>query len=134
VVTGRWFGGSNERLRDVARVTDLPILKKDFIASERQIVEAKRLGASAVLLTAGILSASALARLIGAALRHDMTPFVEAASGRELAGVVEYSIRVCVPGWTSVSVTVYPSPSAASRNRRLRPLPQSTVFTVECHE
>ncbi|MEA2496815.1 MAG: indole-3-glycerol phosphate synthase [Thermoleophilaceae bacterium] len=89
VVTGRWFGGSNELLRDVARVTDLPILKKDFIASERQIVEAKRLGASAVLLTAGILSASALARLIGAALRHDMTPFVEAASERELAGVVD---------------------------------------------
>jgi indole-3-glycerol phosphate synthase len=69
VVTGRWFGGSDELLRDVARVTDLPILKKDFITSERQIVEAKRLGASA--------------------LRHDMTPFVEAANERELAGVVD---------------------------------------------
>ena len=89
VVTGRWFGGDDEMLRDVARLTDLPILKKDFIASERQIVEAKRLGASAVLLTARILSASALARLIAAALRHGVTPFVEAADEHELAAVVD---------------------------------------------
>jgi indole-3-glycerol phosphate synthase len=89
VVTGRWFGGSDELLRDVARLTDLPLLKKDFIASERHIVEAKRLGASAVLLTAGILSASALGRLIDAASRHGLTPFVEAASERELAGLVD---------------------------------------------
>jgi len=94
VVTGRWFGGNDELLRDVARLTDLPILKKDFIASERQIVEAKGLGASAVLLTACILSASALARLIRAALRHGMTPFVEASSEDELAAVVD--ARECV--------------------------------------
>jgi indole-3-glycerol phosphate synthase len=89
VVTGRWFGGSDELLRDVARLTDLPILKKDFIANERQIVDAKRLGASAVLLTAGILSASALARLIGITLRHGLTPFVEAAGEHELTAVVD---------------------------------------------
>ena len=37
VVTGRWFGGDDEMLREVAALTDLPLLKKDFITRERQI-------------------------------------------------------------------------------------------------
>ena len=55
VVTGRWFGGNDQMLRDVAGLTDLPLLKKDFITREKQIVAAKEMGASAVLLTAKIL-------------------------------------------------------------------------------
>ncbi|MGH3855068.1 MAG: hypothetical protein ACRDR6_16540 [Pseudonocardiaceae bacterium] len=88
VVTGRWFGGTDEMLRDVARLTNLPILKKDFITTENQIVQAKSMGASAVLLTAQLLPKSVLARLIRTALRHGMTPFVEAVSERELKAVV----------------------------------------------
>jgi indole-3-glycerol phosphate synthase len=88
VVTGRWFGGRAEVLRDVARLTDLPILQKDFIATERQIAEARGLGASAVLLTAGILAPTRLRRLTEAALAAGLTPFVEVASDIELADVV----------------------------------------------
>jgi indole-3-glycerol phosphate synthase len=40
VVTGRWFGGTHEMQRDVARLTNLPIVRKDFIATESQIVHA----------------------------------------------------------------------------------------------
>ncbi len=87
VVTGRWFGGSDNLLRSVAPLTSLPVLKKDFIASERQIVEAKAMGASALLLTAAILRGKALARLIEKTLRHGLTPFVEATSERELEAV-----------------------------------------------
>jgi len=87
VVTGRWFGGSDRMLEDVARLTSLPILKKDFITTESQIVAAKGMGASAILLTARILTRSALRRLIAATLRHGLTPFVEATSERELEAV-----------------------------------------------
>ena len=55
VVTGRWFGGDDQMLLDVAELTDLPLLKKDFITRERQIEAAKEMGASAILLTAQIL-------------------------------------------------------------------------------
>lgn len=88
VVTGRWFGGTDEMLRDVARLTNLPILKKDFITTETQIVQAKSMGASAVLLTARVLPRSVLAHLIVTALRHKLVPFVEAASAGELEAVV----------------------------------------------
>jgi indole-3-glycerol phosphate synthase len=88
VVTGRWFGGTHEMLRDVAQLTHLPIVKKDFIATESQIVHAKALGASAVLLTAGILPRSVLQRLIRTALRHGLTPFVEAVDEPELEAVI----------------------------------------------
>jgi indole-3-glycerol phosphate synthase len=88
VVTGRWFGGTDEMLRDVARLTSLPIPKKDFITTENQIVQAKSMGASAVLLTAGVLPKSVLARLIVTALRHGLTPFVEVADEAEFEAVV----------------------------------------------
>ncbi len=88
VVTGRWFGGTDEMLRDVARLTNLPILKKDFITTETQIVQAKSMGASAVLLTARVLPRSVLAHLITTALRHGLAPFVEAVSEAELEAVV----------------------------------------------
>jgi indole-3-glycerol phosphate synthase len=88
VVTGRWFGGTDEMLRDVARLTSLPILKKDFITTENQISQAKSMGASAVLLTARVLPRSVLAHLIMTALRHGLTPFVEAVSEAELEAVV----------------------------------------------
>ena len=57
VVTGRWFGGDDEMLKEVAQLTDVPLLKKDFTIRESQIAGAKEMGASAILLTARILPA-----------------------------------------------------------------------------
>jgi indole-3-glycerol phosphate synthase len=85
VVTGSWFGGDDNLLREVAALTDKPLLKKDFITSERQIAAARRLGASAVLLTAELLPGELTARLAAAALRHGLTPFVEVANEAQLA-------------------------------------------------
>src|SRR5579859_1289798 len=35
VVTGKWFGGNDAMLTEVAGLTDLPLLKKDFITREK---------------------------------------------------------------------------------------------------
>jgi indole-3-glycerol phosphate synthase len=88
VVTGRWFGGDDEMLREVAGLTDLPLLKKDFITREKQIVAAKEMGASAVLLTAKILPAKTFQHLIELALDHGLTPFVEIVDQTELESVI----------------------------------------------
>jgi indole-3-glycerol phosphate synthase len=88
VVTGRWFGGSDAMLEEVAGLTDVPLLKKDFITRERQIVAAKELGASAVLLTAKILPAKTFQHLIEVALGHGVTPFVEVVDEDELSTVI----------------------------------------------
>ena len=87
VVTGRWFGGELDMLREVAALTSLPLLQKDFITRERQIAEAVELGASAILLTAKLLPQSALPKLIESTLAHGLTPFVEVVDEDELGRV-----------------------------------------------
>ncbi|RSS83346.1 indole-3-glycerol-phosphate synthase [Streptomyces sp. WAC06614] len=84
VVTGRWFGGSPALLRDVAAMTDLPLLQKDFITRKDQIRGAKELGASAVLLTAALLPDTSMRTLVTECLLAGLTPFVEVTSEAEL--------------------------------------------------
>ena len=88
VVTGKWFGGTESMLSEVAELTDLPLLRKDFITREKQIVAAKEMGASAVLLTAKILPAKTFQHLIELALEHGLTPFVEVVDRDELDSVI----------------------------------------------
>ncbi|MFD3514385.1 indole-3-glycerol-phosphate synthase [Streptomyces sp. NPDC058657] len=87
VVTGRWFGGTPDLLRDVAAITKLPLLQKDFITRKDQVRTAKELGASAVLLTAALLPASSMRTLETECLRNGLTPFVEITSEAELESV-----------------------------------------------
>ncbi|MDX3850057.1 indole-3-glycerol-phosphate synthase [Streptomyces sp. AK02-01A] len=84
VVTGRWFGGTTALLRDVAALTDLPLLQKDFITRRDQLRTAKELGASAVLLTAALLPRSSMRTLVIACLSIGLTPFVEVTEAAEL--------------------------------------------------
>lgn len=91
VVTGRWFGGEDAMLDEVAALTDKPILLKDFITRESQVVKAKEQGASAILLTAKILPKSSFQKLIELALEHGLTPFAEVAEPAELENLVRGS-------------------------------------------
>jgi indole-3-glycerol phosphate synthase len=88
VVTGRWFGGNDDMLREVRGLTDLPLLKKDFITREKQVVAAKEMGASAILLTARILPKKPFQHLIETTLEHGLTPFVEIADQDEVDSVI----------------------------------------------
>ena len=53
---GKYFGGSLEDLNIAKASSKLPILRKDFIISEYQIIEAKAHGADLILLIASILT------------------------------------------------------------------------------
>jgi indole-3-glycerol phosphate synthase len=87
VVTGRWFGGTEDMLAEVASLTDKPLLQKDFITKRAQLDRARELGASAVLLTAALLPASAMRRLVDHALELGLTPFVEVVTEAEAESV-----------------------------------------------
>lgn len=87
VVTGRWFGGTEELLREVSAQTRLPLLQKDFITTRRQLLRAQELGVAAVLLTAALLPRAALPDLVEQCLALGLTPFVEVTSEAEIASL-----------------------------------------------
>ena len=66
----RYFGGSNDDLRVARKYNFCPILRKDFIVDEYQIVEAKSIGADAILLIAAALEPKKLKEL--AAFAHSL--------------------------------------------------------------
>ncbi len=51
-----FFGGEDQDLKNVALFTQMPLLRKDFIIDEYQVIESKSIGASAILLIASILT------------------------------------------------------------------------------
>ncbi|MEM6765406.1 MAG: indole-3-glycerol phosphate synthase TrpC [Bacteroidota bacterium] len=58
-----FFGGKNEDLSLARRMNYCPILRKDFIIEEYQIIEARSIGADVILLIAAALTPAKLAEL-----------------------------------------------------------------------
>jgi indole-3-glycerol phosphate synthase len=78
------FGGSLEDLACVAAAVSVPVLRKDFILDELQLLEARAAGASAVLLIVRALSADRLRALARAARDTGLGVLVEVHSEAEL--------------------------------------------------
>jgi indole-3-glycerol phosphate synthase len=58
-----FFGGKNSDLTEARKFNYCPILRKDFVISEYQIIEARSIGADAILLIAACLEKDELHRL-----------------------------------------------------------------------
>ncbi len=80
----KFFQGSLEYLRQIRRAVKLPLLRKDFIIDERQILEAIEWGADAILLIAAILDQARLERFQSLAMEAGLTALVEVHDSAEL--------------------------------------------------
>jgi indole-3-glycerol phosphate synthase len=72
-----FFDGHLDHVAAVRQVTDLPILRKDFVVDRYQILEARAAGADAVLLIVAALTPAALEELHHAAKDAGLDVLVE---------------------------------------------------------
>jgi indole-3-glycerol phosphate synthase len=78
------FGGSLEDLRTARSLCELPLLRKDFIVDDYQLIEAREAGADAVLLIVAALSDEQLASLHARASELALDVLVEVHDRSEL--------------------------------------------------
>jgi indole-3-glycerol phosphate synthase len=79
-----FFDGALEHLVAVRQAVDVPLLRKDFVVSEYQLLEAKAAGADAVLLIVSALRPVELKVLHDHAVRLGLDVLVEVHDPREL--------------------------------------------------
>jgi indole-3-glycerol phosphate synthase len=80
----KFFQGSLDYLRQIREVVKLPLLRKDFIIDERQILEAIEWGADAILLIVAILDDARLKQLHSLAGEAGLSVLVEVHDEAEL--------------------------------------------------
>ena len=80
----KFFQGSLEYLRQIREAVKLPLLRKDFIIDERQIVESIESGADAILLIVRILDDARLKRFHALATEAGLSVLVETHDEREM--------------------------------------------------
>ncbi|MGH7591972.1 MAG: indole-3-glycerol phosphate synthase TrpC [Gemmatimonadales bacterium] len=78
------FGGSIDDLAAVVADIPLPVLRKDFIVDELQLVEARAMGAAAVLLIVRALGAVQLRSLLTTCAALELGALVEAHTAAEV--------------------------------------------------
>lgn len=79
-----FFGGSTEDLTTARKFNFCPILRKDFTIDEYQVIEAKSMGADAILLIAAILSVEEMKNLARLARSLGMEVLLEVHTAEEL--------------------------------------------------
>ena len=86
----QFFGGSNENLLKARRVNEIPVLRKDFIIDEFQIVEAKSIGADIILLIASNLEIKQCLTLAKFAKNLGLNVLLEVHNKEELKFINEF--------------------------------------------
>ena len=87
----KFFQGSLDYLRQIRAAVKLPLLRKDFIIDERQIMEAIEWGADAILLIVAILSKEQLTKFHSLATEAGLAVLVEVHDEAELESAMKIS-------------------------------------------
>lgn len=85
-----FFMGSVEYLKEVKKITSLPILRKDFMIDEYQIYESKLIGADCILLIASILTDQEIEDFINIAKKLELDYLIEVHDENELKRVEHF--------------------------------------------
>ena len=88
------FNGSTEYLKQIRQMTDLPIIRKDFIIDPYQVYEAKVIGADAVLLIAAILDDSRFKELYDLAYSLGLDVLCEVHNEEEMQRMLNLDVKI----------------------------------------
>ncbi|MBX7081520.1 MAG: indole-3-glycerol phosphate synthase TrpC [Nannocystaceae bacterium] len=94
VLADSHFDGSLEDVRQVSAAVSVPVLCKDFILDRRQILDARRAGADAVLLIVAALPAPSLRPLVEFAHRVGLAVLCEAHDPHEVDRALAAGARI----------------------------------------
>ena len=86
---GPGFQGSNEIFKAVRGVTDLPLLRKDFLLDPIQVAESAALGADCVLIIMGMIDDATAKALFNEAAALGLDALIETHDEAELARAVK---------------------------------------------
>ncbi|MBN2483579.1 MAG: indole-3-glycerol phosphate synthase TrpC [Candidatus Omnitrophica bacterium] len=89
-----FFLGKSHYIEEVRKEVNLPILRKDFILDESQVMESRALGADAILLIVRILDEKKFAHLHECARDLGMDVLVEVHTEKELRKVLKYPVEI----------------------------------------
>jgi indole-3-glycerol phosphate synthase len=89
-----FFDGTLDHLASVRERVRLPLLRKDFIVDEYQLIEARAAGADAVLLIVAALDAAGVRRLAARAAGVGLAVLVEVHDAAELAVALDAGVRL----------------------------------------
>ena len=104
-----FFMGSVSYLKDVKKITNLPILRKDFMIDEYQIYESKLIGADCILLIASILSDQQIKDFINISQQLELDYLIEVHDENELRRVEHF--KDALIGVNNRNCLLYTSPS-----------------------
>ncbi|HET8602736.1 MAG TPA: indole-3-glycerol phosphate synthase TrpC [Marmoricola sp.] len=90
----RRFNGSLDDLRAVRAAVPTPLLRKDFVVTDYQLLEARAAGADLVLLIVAALPDDQLRRLHDRAVELGLTPLVETHDADEVRRALDVGARL----------------------------------------
>jgi len=90
----KYFQGMDDYVRAIRKAVELPILRKDFMLDPYQVIEARAMGADAILVILAMVDDTLAAELTACAREHGLSVLPEVHNAEELDRAMKLDTRL----------------------------------------